>query len=397
MTHGESDTGSLYAQLVSSKDGSAYDITTLQTFCTTHTKPLLVEYDLTHAPDKTALANRKTSMWRYLELLPVWQHKNIISLGEGFTPLNKISKLAEKYQTPNLWVKDEAYNPTGSFKARGLSMAISKAKELGVKTCIIPTAGNAGGAMSAYCALAGIEAHVFMPEATPEVFKKECALHGAKVTTINGTIRDCGKAVAEARKPDWFDVSTLKEPFRIEGKKTMGYEIAEQMNWSVPDVIVYPTGGGTGLIGIWKALQEMQKMGWIGANVKLPRMVAVQVKGCSPIVQAFSQNLSEATPFENPSSTIANGLRVPAAFGDALILKALYESGGTAISVTENEMLAGITELASAEGLMVAPEGAAVWEAFKKLRAQNWIKGEEKIVLLNTGSIYKYMENIAGI
>jgi threonine synthase len=381
---------SLYNKLVCSKTGETYDIKTLQNFSRAG-KPLLAGYDLTQKVNRDTLKDRPANMWRYREMLPVFDDKNIVTLQEGMTPLYKLEKLGKKYGI-DLIIKDEAFNPTGSFKARGLGMAISKAKELGVTKCVIPTAGNAGGAMSAYCALAGMEAHVFMPRVTPSVFRKECELYGAKVTLVDGSIRDCGKMVAEKRANDWFDVSTLKEPFRIEGKKTMGYEIAEQLNWRVPDVIVYPTGGGTGLIGIWKAFAEMEALGWVGS--KRPRMVAVQGSGCNPIIKAFNAGKAEAEVYENPDETIANGLRVPGAFGDALILKALYESKGTAIDVTEDEIRDGLSEVAGAEGVLLAPEGAAVWIAIKKLQAQKWISSGEQVLLMNTGSLYKYMENL---
>jgi len=271
-------------------------------------------------------------------------------------------------------------------------MAISKAKELGVKVSSIPTAGNAGSALSAYGAKAGMTIHAYMPKQTPNVFQMDCSITGAKVNTIEGNISDAGKQMREDMQEDWWDVTTLKEPYRLEGKKTMGYEIAEQMQWKLPDVILYPTGGGTGLIGIWKAFKEMLEMGWIE---EIPtRMVAVQIAQCNPIVQAFENNDSGSSPYEDPGATIANGLRVPHAFGHKLILKTLYESKGTAIDVTDEEMKNGISEIAKSEGLFVSPEGAAVWEAAKKLLEKGWIKEDESVVLLNTGSAYKYIENL---
>lgn len=381
----------LYTNLICSKSGKIYDKNKLQTYSELN-KPLVAQYDLTEGLDREMLRNRAHTMWRYREVLPVEDDRNIVSLGEGMTPMFHLQKASQKLGFSQLYLKDEAYNPTGSFKARGLSMAISKAKELGVRKCVIPTAGNAGGAMSAYCAKAGLEAHVFMPVVTPEVFRKECEYFGAKVTLVDGNIRDCAMEIARIRKDDWFDISTLKEPFRLEGKKTMGYEIAEQFNWELPDVIIYPTGGGTGLIGIWKAFDEMEQLGWIGS--KRPRMVAVQTEACYPIIQAFEAGQRTAEPFQNPDETIANGLRVPAAFGDELILNALYESNGTAVAVSEQAMLEGLRDVARSEGILLAPEGGAVWAALKKLVSKNWIEPWERVVLLNTGSAYKYMENL---
>ena len=383
-------TKTFYKHLVCSKNGDFYDKSQLQTF-SAQNKPLLACYDWNDPIDKQALNGRVQSMWRYREMLPIESDDAIVTLGEGMTPLNALSILETKYGFSQLYLKDEAMNPTGSFKARGLAMAISKAKELGVTKCVIPTAGNAGGALSAYCAKAGIEAHIFMPKATPKCFVQECIFYGAKITLVDGNIKDCAKQIKKQNRSDWFDISTLKEPFRLEGKKTMGYEIAEQLNWEVPDVVVYPTGGGTGLIGIWKAFEEMEQLGWTGN--KRPKMVAVQTAGCYPIVEAFHSGEQEAKPFENPGLTVANGLRVPAAFGDELILSILRASNGNAIKITEAEMKHGIHEVAQKEGVLLSPEGAAVWEAAKKLRATNWIKASDQVVLLNTGSMYKYMEN----
>ena len=329
-------------------------------------------------------------MWRYRKVLPVEAEENIVSLGEGMTPLIPLNILANQYNV-DLVLKDEAYNPTGSFKARGLSMAISKAKELGVKACVIPTAGNAGGAMSAYCAKAGLDAYVYMPQKTPKTFAQECEFFGAKVSYVNGNISDCAAQIKKDQLHHCFDISTLKEPYRIEGKKTMGYEIAEQSNWEIPDVVVYPTGGGTGLIGIWKAFEEMQQLGWVTG--KMPRMVVVQTTACYPLVEAFQKKKSQAIPFSNPATTIANGLRVPSAFGDEIILDILYESQGTAIAISDESILTATQEVAQKEGILLAPEGAAVWSACKQLLSNNWIQPNEKVVLLNTGSIYKYMEN----
>ncbi|MFN7115214.1 MAG: threonine synthase [Saprospiraceae bacterium] len=381
----------LYSHLICSKSGKKYDKNVLQTYSELN-KPLLAQFDLAQGLDKSILLDRPKNLWRYREVLPVEHDENIVSLGEGFTPILPLDSIRKLLDINNLYLKDEAYNPTGSFKARGQAMAISKAKELGVKKCVIPTAGNAGGAMSAYCAKAGLEAHVFMPVATPEIFKKECEYFGAKVTLINGSIRDCALKINEVRESDWFDISTLKEPFRLEGKKTMGYEIAEQMDWQLPDVIIYPTGGGTGLIGIWKAFDEMEQLGWIGSE--RPRMVVVQAEACYPIVKAFKENKYIAEPFQNPAETIANGLRVPAAFGDELMLQILYESEGTALTVSELEMLESLREMAQQEGILLAPEGAATYAALKQLIARQWICPDDKVLLINTGSAYKYMENL---
>ena len=383
-------TKTYYTHLVCSKNGDFYDKNNLNSFSKAN-KPLLACYEYDGSWQKNALNGRSSNMWRYREMLPVEEDHNIVTLEEGMTPLIPLEIIAKSLPGIKVWLKDEAYNPTGSFKARGLSMAISKAKEFGVQQCVIPTAGNAGGALSAYCAKANIEAHIFMPKATPKAFLQECQFFGAKVTLVDGNIKDCAKQIAQKEGMDWFDISTLKEPFRLEGKKTMGYEIAEQMEWSVPDVIVYPTGGGTGLIGIWKAFEEMEQLGWIGS--KRPRMVAVQTKSCYPIVKAFDEGKLSADLFENPGVTSANGLRVPAAFGDELILSILKASNGNAIAVSEKEISEGINEIAQEEGVLLSPEGAAVWMATKQLVHQNWIRPEEEVVMLNTGTMYKYLEN----
>lgn len=332
-------------------------------------------------------------MWRYREFLPIVKEEHIVSLGEGFTPILSMPHLnGETAGCEVLW-KDESGNPTGSFKARGIGCAVSKAKELGIKEIATPTAGNAGGALAAYCARGGLKAHVYMPKRTPQVFKDECRLYGANLVEVDGSIADCGRLVAEeAVRKGWFQLSTLKEPYRLEGKKTMGYEIAEQLEWQLPDVILYPTGGGTGLLGIWKAFDELGKLGWIGE--KRPRMVAVQSTSCNGIVQAFHQGKAEAE-FMDGGFTIANGLRVPKPYADKLILKVLRESKGTAIAIPDTEMEEALKEIASAEGLLFAPEGAALWQAFKHLKTEGWIKAGERVLLLNTGSGYKYLENIA--
>lgn len=335
-------------------------------------------------------------MWRYREMLPVLEDDNIVSLGEGFTPILKLNNLASRYDLSHLLLKDEGKNPTGSFKARGLSMAISKAKEFGAEGCIVPTAGNAGVAMSAYCAKAGMRAVVVMPSHTPKAFKEECYWYGAEVVLVDGLINDCAAKAKELNADGrLLDVSTLKEPYRLEGKKTMGYEIAEQQDWQLPDVILYPAGGGTGLIGIWKAFKEMKSLGWLRADVKLPRMVAVQAANCSPLLDTFTGRQQNCLHYTG-KPTIANGLAVPRPLGEQMMLQVLRESGGTAIGITEEEMLLGLQELGKHEGLFVAPEGAAVWMATRKLLQNEVIAPEEKILLLNTGSGQKYMANIEG-
>jgi threonine synthase len=357
--------------------------------------PLLVRYDIKGA--KTALAKsdlvgRGASLWRYRELLPLQDDANRISLGEGFTPLLAAKKLGDALGLSRLWIKDEAQNPTGSFKDRGLSLAVSRAKELGVQKAAIPSAGNAGGSFAAYAARAGIEAHVFMPRDTPMANQIEVAQYGAKLTLIDGLINDCGRMVAERKvREGWFDMSTLKEPYRVEGKKTMGYEIAEQLDWHLPDVIIYPTGGGTGLIGMWKAFGELEELGWIGAN--RPRMVSVQASGCAPIVKAFDENKLSAEPWQD-AHTVASGLRVPQAVGDFLMLEAIRQSGGTALSVSDDAMLAEIKLVGKAEGVFFCPEGAACVAALRRLVNNSWIKPDEEVVIFNTASGLKYLDAI---
>lgn len=387
MTH------NFYLNLQCNHCGETYDKSAIHSFCLKDNHPLTANYDFKNSLPKSILKNRPTDMWRYHEMLPVEKEENRVSLGEGFTPLLRLSSLESSYDQSKLLLKDESGNPTGSFKARGIGIAVSKAKELGVKAICIPTAGNAGSALSAYCAKAGIEAHVFMPEATPKTFQLDCEIMGAKVTKVKGSIADSAKEMNKKNDGSWFDISTLKEPFRLEGKKTLGYEIAEQLNWKLPDVILYPTGGGTGLIGIWKAFHEMKKLGWID-NIPT-RMVAVQGEGCNPVIKSFNKGLSHIEQYENPDITIANGLRVPKPFGDRLVMETIYQSNGTAISVSDAEILNALSEFAKAEGCFLSPEGAAVWFAYKKLKLSKWIKDHESIVLLNTGSVYKYVENIA--
>lgn len=374
--------------------GTHHEAGTLQNLCTKCGKPLLVRYDLEAAAQtlkKTNLKERESNLWRYREVLPIADWNNTVSLGEGWTPLFSAHRLAASLPIElELYLKDEGQNPTQSFKARGMTAAISMAKELGVTKVAVPSAGNAAGAMAAYAARAGMEAHIFMPADTPAANVIECRQTGANVTLVDGLITDCGKIVAERKDAEgWFDVSTLKEPYRVEGKKTMGYELAEQFNWSLPDVIIYPTGGGTGLIGMWKAFDEMEQMGLIGS--KRPRMVTVQSSTCAPIVRAFERGERFADEFEN-ASTVASGLRVPKAIGDFLILNALRASGGAAVAVTDHELIAAVGEIGSAEGIVAAPEGAACLPALRKLITEDFIRRGESVVLFNTGAGVKYLE-----
>jgi len=354
-------------------------------------KPLLVRYDLAgirHALSKTALAQRPRDLWRYRELLPVRRAENIVSLGEAVTPLVAMPKLAAGLGAREILVKDEGRLPTGSFKARGLVMAVSMAKALGVSHMAMPTNGNAGAALAAYASRAGIRSTIFCPDDTPEVNVSEIALQGASVYRVNGLIDDCGKIVAEGKaKVGWFDTSTLKEPYRIEGKKTMGIELAEQLGWNVPDVILYPTGGGTGLIGMWKAFAELEAIGFIGA--KRPRMVAVQAAGCAPMVRAYERGEEHAARWEN-AHTIAAGIRVPQALGDFLILRAVRESSGFAIAVDDKAIAAGLDEVARTEGFLMCPEGAATYAALKQALGDGRIRREERAVLFNCATGLKY-------
>jgi threonine synthase len=356
-------------------------------------KPLMVAYDLEAAAKtltRDSLAGRENSLWRYLEVLPLDNPENKLCLGEGMTPLLDAKRLGAQLGLSRLYIKDEGVNPTGSFKARGMAVAISMAKELGVAKLAVPSAGNAAGALAAYAAKAGIPAFIFMPRDTPKANIVECQQTGAHVTLIDGLITDCGKIVGERKAAEgWFDVSTLKEPYRVEGKKTMGYEVAEQLNWELPDVILYPTGGGTGLIGMWKAFDEMERMGWIGS--RRPRMVSVQAEGCAPVVKAFAAGASVGADIPN-AHTVASGLRVPKAVGDFLMLEILRKSGGTAVSVTDEELIAAVKTIGSAEGVFAAPEGAALLPALQKLLARGEIDRDERIVLFNTGTGVKYME-----
>jgi threonine synthase len=354
-------------------------------------KPLLVRYDLTAVKknlSKAALAERPADFWRYRELLPVRRVGDIVSLGEAVTPLVALPRLASELGSAEILVKDEGRLPTGSFKARGLALAVSMAKALGIRHMAMPTNGNAGAALAAYASRAGIKTTVFCPEDTPEVNVSEIALQGADVYRVNGLIDDCGKIVGEGKqKVGWFDTSTLKEPYRIEGKKTMGLELAEQLGWDVPDVILYPTGGGTGLIGMWKAFAELEAIGFIGA--KRPRMIAVQATGCAPMVRAYEAGEEHAPRWEN-AATIASGIRVPQAVGDFLILRAVRESKGYAVAVTDEAITAALDEVSRREGFLMCPEGAATYAALKQGLADGRIRRDERVVLFNCSTGLKY-------
>jgi threonine synthase len=354
-----------------------------------------VEYDLDQARaaiGPETLRDRPPTLWRYRELLPVLDEENIVSLGEGYTPLTPLNRLAARYGFGTLYMKDEGIIPTGTFKARGAAVGVSKARELGVEHIAMPTNGNAGAAWAVYATRAGIGTHILMPEDAPRITRNEIAAAGASVYLVKGLISDCGKILAKAiPQHGWYDASTLKEPYRIEGKKTMGYEIVEQLHWRVPDVIAYPTGGGVGIIGIYKALKELRALGWIGE--KLPRLVAVQAAGCAPIVDAYRQRSRESVFFPK-SQTIAFGINVPKALGDFLVLDALYETGGCAVAVDDGEIRGALSELASTEGAFICPEGAAAFAGLKKLRAEGWLGTDETVVLLNTGAGIKYPDTL---
>lgn len=355
--------------------------------------PLLVRYDLEKARqnwNRDTLLRAPKTMWRYAPMLPATKPESIVSLGEGFTPLIHAKRLGRRYGATDLWIKDEGVNPTGSFKARGLSCAITMCVELGIRKVAIPSAGNAASAMAAYAAAAGMESFIFMPRDVPQSNFIECKAFGANVTLVDGLISDCGKIVAARKDAEgWFDVSTLKEPYRIEGKKTMGYEVAEQFGWELPDVLFYPAGGGVGLIGMWKAFEEMEALGWIGS--KRPKMIAVQSTGCQPVVRAFEKGESRSEFWDN-AQTVASGLRVPKPLGDFLILDAVRKSGGTAIAISDADMLDAGVELASDEGMFAAPEGGACVAALGKLLETGFLKPDERIVIYNTGAGLKYLE-----
>ncbi len=373
-------------RLECSKCGETYPHTEPQNVCNTCGKPLLARYALEQLSEtwtRDTLLSRPASLWRYSELLPISDPADIVTLGETMTPLIRTKKLGAKFGLPEVWVKDESRLPTGSFKARGLAMAVSKAKSLGLTQLAIPSAGNAATALSVYAAAAGITAHIFMPQDTPAFNKETCQLAGANVTLIDGLINDAGRIVAERKaREGWFDVSTLKEPYRVEGKKTMGFELAEQFGWELPDVIIYPTGGGTGIVGMWKGFAELEAIGWIGK--KRPRFISVQSTGCAPIVKAWEAGATEATPWQD-AHTVASGLRVPQAIGDFLILEAIRESNGAAVAVTDNAIREAMQLLPTTEGLLTCPEGAATVAALEQLVANGMIKPSERIVLFNTG------------
>lgn len=358
--------------------------------------PLLARYDLAAARgwSRDSLVGRQPDMWRYREMLPLLPGDEPVTLGEGFTPLFHARRLGETLGLDRLYIKDESLNPTNSFKARGQSAAITRAKALGATTIALPTAGNAGNAAAAYSAAAGLECQVFIPKDAKRPFIDECRLYGATVTLVDGLITDAGRMAADKGKPlGWYDVSTLKEPYRVEGKKTMGYELAEQFKWKLPDWIIYPTGGGTGLVGMWKAFAEMEAIGWVPSGHR-PRMVSVQAAGCAPVVRAFEQGTAKAAPWEN-AHTRADGLRVPRAIGDFLILQAVRDSGGTALAVTDEQMVLDMLEIGRHEGVSAAPEGGAALSAIRRLAADDRIKRDDTVVLFNTGGALKYLDVLA--
>ena len=359
--------------------------------------PVLAQYDLASAREwrRQGLVGRPATMWRYREMMPLFDGENPVTLGEGFTPLFHARALGRQLGLERLYVKDESLNPTNSFKARGQSAAISRARHLGVRTIALPTAGNAGNAAAAYAAAAGLACEVFMPSDAKPPFVDECRLYGARVTLVDGLITDAGRLAAETGAPlGWYDVSTLKEPYRIEGKKTMAYELAEQMDWQWPDWLIYPTGGGTGMVGMWKAFEELEEIGWMPRG-RRPRMVSVQAEGCAPIVRAFQSGAERADVWEQ-ASTLADGLRVPRAIGDFLILRAIRQSGGTAVAVSDGDMIDGMLQLGRTEGISAAPEGGATVAAARQLITNGTIAASESVVLFNTGGALKYLEVIGG-
>ncbi len=387
---------SYLTDLTCSDCGRSFSAKEILTFCPDCQSTLVSNYDLDAARrevDRDEIHARSKGMWRWHEMLPVQDLENIVTLGEGDTPLLKIPRVGNELGLSNLFVKDESNNPTGSFKARGLCAAVSRAKELGIKKVIIPTAGNAGGAMAAYAARAGLRALIYMPKDTPNANIQESRIAGAEVVLVEGLISDAaGMAGVKAREEGWFDVSTFKEPYRAEGKKIMGYELAEAFNWTLPDVILYPTGGGTGLVGMWKAFAEMEALGWL-ADVKRPRMVSVQAEGCAPIPKAFHAGASFCD-FWLGAQTVASGLRVPKSFADRLILANIRESNGTAVAVSDESLLDAQKKLAAMEGIFAAPEGAACLAALEELVKQKWVKPDERIVMFNTGSGLKYLDAV---
>ena len=373
--------------------GLRHEWNQLHNLCTACSKPLFPRYDLEavgRVLKRDALATREKSLWRYREVLPLPPDAEPVTFGEGGTPLLRARRFGAEVGVTDLWIKDESQNPTQSFKARGMTTAVSMAKQLGATKLAVPTAGNAGGALAAYAARAGLEAHIFMPRDTPRANQIECRELGAHVTLIDGLITACGAEIAKRKAAEgWFEMSTLKEPYRVEGKKTLGYELAEQMNWELPDVVLYPTGGGTGLIGMWKAFDEMETLGWIGS--KRPRMFSIQPTGCAPIVRAFEAGESSAPEFPD-AHTVASGLRVPKAVGDFIMLRILRESGGGALTVDDEEMIRITREVGKREGLFVAPEGAACFAALRSLVKSGAIGRDERVVIFNTGSGIKYLE-----
>lgn len=385
---------SYVSHLVCSDCGREYSVDEINTYCLDCQAPLLTVYKLDALRNdlqREEFSIRRWGMWRWHELLPVQDQSNLVTLGEGDSPLLRLPRLGKELELSNLYIKDESSNPTGSFKARGIAAAISKAKELGIQKVIIPTAGNAGGAMAAYAARAGLKAHIFMPKDTPFANIEESRMAGAEVVLVDGLISEAaGMAGEKARAEGWFDLSTFKEPYRVEGKKIMGYELAEAFDWTLPDVIIYPTGGGTGLVGMWMAFAELEELGWL-ENTKRPRLVSVQAEGCAPVTKAFEKGAAFCDFWTN-AHTIASGLRVPKSFADHLILKYLYESQGIAVSVSDESITAAQHQLGIKEGIFSSPEGAATLAALIKLIKQHWVMPDERIVIFNTGSGLKYLQ-----
>ena len=398
----KSNGASALSHLVCPECQGRFEADRLQTYCRDCQSPLLAVYDIQKLRQELTpgiVKGRQKGLWRWAELLPVRDPSNRLTLGEGDTPLLQAPRLAESLGLQKLFVRDEGINPTGTFKARGLAVAVARAKELGVRAFVIPTAGNAGGALASYAARGRCEAHVFMPQDAPTVNVEEVRAGGADLQLVHGLISDAAQAAAAAAKTameqgqdPWFDFSTFREPYRVEGKKTMGLELAEAFGWRLPHVIIYPTGGGTGLVGMWKAFDELEALGWIGPE--RPRMVSVQAAGCAPVVRAFETQAERIEPWEN-ASTVAAGLRVPAVFADRLVLRVLHESQGNAVSVSDEEILKSQSQLAQMEGIFAAPEGAATLAGLKKLIRQGWIKPDENVVLFNTGSGLKYIDHDA--
>ncbi len=385
---------SFLTHLKCSRCSAVHSAGELQNLCSCGA-PLLACYDLAGAArtlTQESLRGRRRDLWRYQEVLP-GSADAAVTLGEGGTPLLPLKRLGEMHGCPHLYLKDESFNPTGTFKARGMAAAVSQARALGARKLAVPTAGNAGGALAAYASRAGLEAYVLMPKDAPQANQLEVRAHGANLILVDGLIGDCGRLLAERKQREgWFDVSTLKEPYRIEGKKTLGYELYEQLGGRLPDAIFYPTGGGVGLIGMWKAFDEMEALGWIGSE--RPKMISVQASGCAPIVRAFEQHKPESEPWKD-AATIAAGLRVPKALGDFLVLDAIYRSGGAAVAATDDEILAGVRTLARLEGIFACPEGGAVIAALPKLLERGVLKGEDTMILFNTGTAMKYLDVLA--